>query len=78
MTVSDFRQQLASAIDASLVEAVFVQRHGETIGVFIRPEVYAELTEAWEELEDLRAYREATDEGGPAIPWEQVKAELGW
>ena len=78
VTVSDFRQQLASAIETSLTEAVFVQRHGETIGVFLRPEVYDELTEAWEELEDLRAYRQAKDEPGPAIPWEQVKAELGW
>jgi PHD/YefM family antitoxin component YafN of YafNO toxin-antitoxin module len=78
MTVSDFRQNLAAAVEASMAEAVFVQRHGTTIGVFVRPEVYAELQEAWEELEDLRAYRAARDEGGSAMPWEQVKAELGW
>lgn len=78
MTVSDFRQNLAAAVEISTVEAVFVQRHGTTIGVFVRPEVYAELHDAWEELEDLRAYRDAREEDGPAIPWEQVKAELGW
>lgn len=78
MTVTEFRQHLASAVEASLSEAVFVERHGETIGVFIRPEVFEELQQAWEELEDLRAYRRAQEEGGPSMPWEQVKAELGW
>jgi PHD/YefM family antitoxin component YafN of YafNO toxin-antitoxin module len=78
MTVSEFRQNLASAVETSLAEAVFVQRHGTTIGVFLRPEVYEELQEAWEELEDLRAYRAAKADDDPAIPWEQVKAELGW
>ena len=57
---------------------MFVQRHGTTIGVFIRPEVYQELLDAWEELEDLRAYRAAKEADGPAVPWEQVKTELGW
>ena len=78
MTVSDFRQNLVSAVETSMVEAVMVQRHGKTIGVFIRPEVYEELLAAWDDLEDLRALREARAEGGSSIPWEQVKAELGW
>jgi PHD/YefM family antitoxin component YafN of YafNO toxin-antitoxin module len=78
MTVSEFRQNLSSAVETSMAEAVFVERHGTTIGVFIRPEVYEELREAWEELEDLRALRAAKDEAGASLPWEQVKAELGW
>lgn len=78
MTVSEFRQNLASAVETSMAEAIFVQRHGTTIGVFIRPEVYEELQEAWEELADLRAYRAAKADDDPAIPWAQVKAELGW
>jgi hypothetical protein len=78
MTVSDFRQNLVSAVETSMVEAVMVQRHGKTIGVFLRPEVYEELLAAWDDLVDLRALREARAEGGSSIPWEQVKAELGW
>ena len=74
MTVSDFRQNLAAAVlQTSMAEAVFVQRHGTTIGVRVRPEAHAELQDAWEELEDLRAYRAARDEDGSAMPWEQVK-----
>lgn len=31
-----------------------------------------------EELEDIRDFDEAMAEEGENIPWEQVKAELGW
>ncbi len=71
MASADFRQNLAAAVE--ICPAVTARP-----SVFVRPEVYAELQEAWEELEDLRAYRAARDEDGSAMPWEQVKAELGW
>lgn len=37
-----------------------------------------ELLAALEELEDLRAFDEAMAEEGENIPWDQVKADLGW
>ena len=37
-----------------------------------------ELLDALEELEDIRAFDDAMAEDGENLPWEQVKAELGW
>ena len=33
---------------------------------------------AWEDAEDGAAFDAAMDEEGPNIPWDQVKADLGW
>ena len=40
-------------------------------------DVYERLVEAWEDLEDIRAYDEAKAEGGEGVALEQVKRELG-
>ena len=37
-----------------------------------------EPLDALAELEDIRAFDDAMAEDGENIPWEQVKAELGW
>lgn len=37
----------------------------------------AEL-DAFEEAEDVAAFDAAMAEGGDSIPWEQIKADLGW
>ena len=37
-----------------------------------------ELGVALEEVEDIAVFDEAIAEDGPNIPWEQVKADLGW
>ena len=42
------------------------------------PERYAELLEAFEELEDVRAFDAAMAEEAPSIPWDVVRADLGW
>jgi hypothetical protein len=34
--------------------------------------------EALEDAEDVAAFDAAMQEEGPNIPWEQVKADLGW
>ena len=34
--------------------------------------------DALEDAEDIAAFDAALAEGGEAIPWEQVQAELGW
>jgi hypothetical protein len=44
----------------------------------VSPERYEELLEAEEELEDVEAFDAAMAEAGDAIPWEQVKVDLGW
>ena len=53
-----------------------VDENGRRIAVVLPLRQYRKLVEAMEDLEDLRAAEEARAEGGEAIPWEQVKAEL--
>ncbi len=36
------------------------------------------VVRALEEVEDVAAFDAAMAEGGDAIPWEDVKADLGW
>ena len=42
------------------------------------PERYEELLQALEDGEDVEAFDAAMAEDGANIPWEQVKADLGW
>jgi len=44
----------------------------------IAPELFDSLVEAAEELEDISSFDEAMAEEGENIPWDEVKAELGW
>jgi len=37
-----------------------------------------ELPVSIEELEDIRAFDEAIAEEGENIPWDRIKADLGW
>ena len=55
-----------------------VQRRGRPAGVLVSPERYEQLITALEDAEDVAAFDEAMAEEGPNIPWEQVKADLGW
>ncbi len=54
-----------------------VNEAGEKELVVIPVDVYERLVDAWEDLEDIRAYDEAKAEGGEGVPLEQVKRELG-
>jgi hypothetical protein len=36
------------------------------------------MLEAFEDAEDAAAFDAAMAEEGPNIPWDQVKADLGW
>ncbi|MBK9737929.1 MAG: type II toxin-antitoxin system Phd/YefM family antitoxin [Actinobacteria bacterium] len=78
MSVSQARQQLPSAIETAMTEAVFLERYGKRTAVIISVERYEQLMDALEELEDIAAFDEAMAEPGENIPWEQLKAELGW
>lgn len=78
VAVSEARKSLPSLIETAESQAVTLHRHGRAVAVVISPQRYEELLEVEEELADLDAYDEAMAESGPAIPWEQVKIDLGW
>ena len=78
MSVSAAREHLAEAVEQAGREAVVIERYGRAAAVMISPARYEELMDALEEVEDIAAFDEAMAEEGPSIPWEQVKADLGW
>lgn len=75
---SDARQALPEVIERAQHEAVTIVRHNRPVAVVLSPERHAELLEAWEESQDVAAFDEAMADAGEAIPWDQVKADLGW
>jgi len=76
--VSEARGRLSELLEAAASEPVMLERRGEPAGVLVSPEQYARFVEALEEQEDVAAFDEAMCEGGPNVPWSEVKAELGW
>ncbi|MGI8678397.1 MAG: type II toxin-antitoxin system Phd/YefM family antitoxin [Jatrophihabitans sp.] len=78
MNISDARDHLPDAMETARTEAVFVQRRGRLVGVIVSPERYEQLMTALEDAEDVVAFDAAMAEEGPSLPWEQVKADLGW
>ena len=53
-----------------------VDDEGNRVAVLLPIEDYERLMDDLDELYDVRAYDAAKAEGGEAIPWEQLKAEL--
>jgi antitoxin Phd len=78
MAVSEARERLSEAVETARTEAVFLERYGRPAAVLVSPERYEELMEALEEAEDVEAFDAAMVEEGANIPWEEVKADLGW
>jgi len=78
MKISAARDHLPEAVETARTEAVFLERYGRPAGVLVSPERYEQLMTALEDAEDLAAFDAAMTEEGPNIPWEQVKADLGW
>ena len=78
MNISSAREHLPEAVETARTETVFLERYGRLAGVLISPERYEQLMTALEDAEDIAAFDEAMAEEGPNIPWEQVKADLGW
>ena len=78
MNVSGARQNLPDAIELARTEAVVLERYGRPAAVLVSPEQYEKLMTALEDAEDIAAFDAAMTEEGPNIPWEQVKADLGW
>lgn len=82
MTVSDARARLADVVDTARVEhnPVYLTRRGRRVAAVIDAEDLERLIAAVEDLDDIEAAaaaRAELDEGETAIPWEQVKADLG-
>ena len=78
LNVSEARNGFAAALRDARQSPVTIQKHGRREAVLISPELFDSLTSAAEELEDIAAFDEAMAEEGPNIPWEDLKAELGW
>ena len=78
MKMSAARDRLAEAVELARSQAVILERYGRPAAVLVSPERYDELMIAFEDAEDVAAFDAAMAEEGPNIPWEQVKADLGW
>ena len=78
MNISAARESLPDAIELARTEAVVLERYGRPAAVLVSPEQYEKLVAALEDAEDVAAFDAAMNEEGPNIPWEQVKADLGW
>ncbi len=72
------REFFSEVVDTSQSEPVFIERRGEVAAVVISPSLYAKMLDALEDADDVAAFDEALGEEGDTIPWEQVKADLGW
>jgi len=78
MNMSAARDNLPDAVELARTEAVFLERYGRPAAVLVSPEHYETLLAALEQAEDAAAFDAAMVEEGASIPWEQVKADLGW
>lgn len=82
MKLSEARARLADVVDAARVghDPVYLTRRGQRVAAVIAADDLDRLISAAEALADIEAARAARSEiaeGEPAIPWEQVKADLG-
>lgn len=82
ITVSDARARLADVVDAARVghSPVYLTRRGQRVAAVIAADDLDLLIAAAEDLADIQAAaaaRAEMNDGEPAIPWEQVRADLG-
>jgi antitoxin Phd len=78
MNVSEAREKLSEVIDSAQSEAVVLERYGRPSAVVVSMERYQQLVDALEEAEDVAAFDVAMAEEGDNVPWDQVRADLGW
>jgi antitoxin Phd len=76
--VTDARAQFPHLLSTAQTEAVFLERRGKVEAVVVSAAQYERMMDALEEAEDIAAIDAALAEEGENIPWDQVKAELGW
>lgn len=78
INISTARDKLPEVLELARSETVYLERYGRCAAVLVSPERYELLMAALEDSEDVAAFDAAMSEEGPNIPWEQVKADLGW
>ncbi len=78
LNVSAARENLSDAVDTARTQPVFLERYGQPAAVLVSPERYEQLMAALEDVEDIAAFDAAMAEEGSNIPWDEVKADLGW
>lgn len=78
ISVSKAREKLSEVVELSQSEPVELEHYGRRAAVIISPEQYDEMLEALEESQDVAAFDAAIGEVGDNIPWDLVKADLGW
>lgn len=80
-SVSEARKILATVVDSSLGEPVYLTRRERRIAAIVSSELLERLLEDAEELADIKAVDEAWDEADlldeVPIPWEDAKRDLG-
>lgn len=76
--VAEARKRFADVIEQAQAEPVIVERRGQAQAVVVSPAQFERMREALEELEDIAAFDAAMSEEGTNLPWDQVKADLGW
>jgi len=72
------REYFSEDITQAQTEAVFIERRGTVAAVVISPSQYQAMLDALDDIEDTAAFDQAMAEEGPNIPWEEIKADLGW
>jgi antitoxin Phd len=78
IAISEARERLSEVVELAGGEAVFLERYGRPAAVLLSPERYEELMEVFEDAQDVAGFDASMAEEGANIPWEQVKADLGW
>ena len=83
MTVTEARARLADVADQARVDhdPVFLTRRGRRVAAIVDADHLEQLIEAAEDLADLQAAvaarAEMAETGQLAIPWDEVKSDLG-
>jgi antitoxin Phd len=78
ISVTNARARLPELIEDAHHGTVFLERRGKLEAVMVSPRQYERMVEALEDSEDVEAFDAAMTEVGENIPWDQVKADLGW
>ena len=77
ISISEARENLAETIRRARKNPIRITTHGEAQVVMIDASVYEQMITDLEELDDIAAFDDAINEKSSAIPWEQVKKDLG-
>ena len=80
--MTDARARLAEVVEQVLVEKapVYLTRHSRPVAAVVDAGELERLVQAAEDLEDIMAARAAREEiaaGVAAVPWDEVKRDLG-